>query len=647
MRILFITANPFLPQLHGGMQSSAHELCRTLQQRGHHVAVLGGFMRDDLLGFRCRVQKKIFRRAVSRDSVLGYPVWRAYSPWENVAYVAKNERPDLIVVMAVESVRMALAAQRTKIPILMQLQDVEFQALGGRFEDLGKQVPCVANSQFTAKNYRDAYGVNPIVIFPFISPDNYRTKTTGENVTFINPHPLKGRDIALEVARQCPDIPFTFVESWQLSAEDRQHLVENLVELPNVTHLPPQKDMRKVYGKCKMLLAPSVWLEGYGRVVTEAQFSGIPVIASRRGGLPEAVGKGGILLDPEGPVDEWVAAVRKLWQDNAYRAELSAAALTHAERPENSLSQKLDRWEQILSDVSIAPPSGSVGGAGRSALPADGKRLVPLTPNPISRFYARVAAAIRKRVPRALGYRARMNGRDAWESRFPGLRIHGTTRRRIHLTFDDGPHLVNTPRLLEELKQAGIRATFFVMGKKLQTPEGMELVRRAVAEGHQIGNHTFSHPHLTELNEDQIREQILSTEGLIGALDNGVKLFRPPYNDHNSLVDQVVESLGYRMVSWNVDSKDWHPEYKSEWVERAMEQIAAQRDSIVLLHDFSAVTVENFGEFIASVRKLSDGRFIAPSEAFPPARRWPGNSYLRMLIPLRWRGTNSALRAQS
>jgi glycosyltransferase involved in cell wall biosynthesis len=359
MRILFITANPFLPQLHGGMQSSADELCRTLKHRGHEVAVLGGFMRYDLLGFQCRLQKKILRRTVSRDTVLGYPVWRSSSPWNDVEYVAKKEKPDLIVVMAVESVRMALAAQQTQIPILMQLQDVEYNALGGRFEDLGSDVRCVANSHFTAKNYQDTYGVNSKVIFPFISPNNYRTKTTCENVTFINPHPLKGRDIALEVARQCPDIPFTFVESWQLSDDDRKYLEEKLAALPNVTHLPPQKDMRKIYGKCKLLLVPSMWLEGYGRVVTEAQISGIPVIASRRGGLPEAVGRGGTLLDPEGPIEEWVSAVRKLWLDNQHHAELSAAAFANAERSENSLSQKLEDWEQVLLEVSGAPQSAS------------------------------------------------------------------------------------------------------------------------------------------------------------------------------------------------------------------------------------------------------------------------------------------------
>ena len=88
--------------------------------------------------------------------------------------------------------------------------------------------------------------------------------------------------------------------------------------------------------------------EAYGRVVTEAQINGIPVIASTRGGLPEAVGPGGILIDPDGPIDDWVKAVRNLWDDDAHYAALSAAALAHAQRPEITLAYQIDAWERAL-----------------------------------------------------------------------------------------------------------------------------------------------------------------------------------------------------------------------------------------------------------------------------------------------------------
>jgi glycosyltransferase involved in cell wall biosynthesis len=356
MRLLFVTALGYLPQSHGGVQSSTNELCISLKQRGHQVAVLAALSRTGVLGWKSRIKLQINNRLsgckVFRDSVSDYAVWRAWFPWDELNYVVGKERPDLIVVIvADEPVRIALAALRTQIPLLMRLQDVEFHLHAGQFANLS-DVPCIANSHFTAGKYRSRFGADSGVIYPFILADRYRTKTTRENVTFVNPHPYKGVDIALGVARLCPEIPFTFVESWRLPDEQRQQLMQKRAMLPNVTLLPPQNDMRAVYGKCKILLAPSVWEEAYGRVASEAQISGIPVVASSRGGLPEAVGPGGILLDPQQPIADWAAAVRELWQDQQQYAELSAAAVAHAERREMTLAYQMDAWERAMLTAS-------------------------------------------------------------------------------------------------------------------------------------------------------------------------------------------------------------------------------------------------------------------------------------------------------
>jgi glycosyltransferase involved in cell wall biosynthesis len=351
MNILFITAHKYLPQMRGGLQSSADDLCRSLVARGHRVAVLAGLMPAGAFALKARIKMQIngrlFGCKVTRETGLGYPVWYSWFPWEAVEHVERKEKPDLIVVMAMQAVRMALAAKSTGIPILIQLQDVEFMKHGGNFEDIA-DLPCVANSRFTAETYHMAFGVNASVIAPFVSKSKYRTETSRENVTFINPFPEKGRDIALAVARRCPEIPFTFVEAWPLTPESRQELVQKLSALPNVMLSAPQDDMRKVYGKCKILLVPSIWEEAYGRVVTEAQMSGIPVVASARGGLPEAVGPGGILLNPEGPIDEWVTATRQLWQDQRHYAELSAAAITYASRSDVDFDYQIGAWERAM-----------------------------------------------------------------------------------------------------------------------------------------------------------------------------------------------------------------------------------------------------------------------------------------------------------
>lgn len=99
------------------------------------------------------------------------------------------------------------------------------------------------------------------------------------------------------------------------------------------------------------LLVPSIWEEAYGRVATEAQVSGIPVIASNRGGLPEAVGPGSILIDPDAPIEEWVAATKRLWEDSQYYEQLSAAATVYAHRPELSYSYQIAAKERLYKQV--------------------------------------------------------------------------------------------------------------------------------------------------------------------------------------------------------------------------------------------------------------------------------------------------------
>lgn len=360
MNILFITAQLFTPQMVGGLQSSVIELALSLKRNGHKVSVLSSLTSKGILGLRGRLFFKLLRWKAAPDNTVGFPAWRAWFPWEAVDWLVKRLKPELVIVLARQPALMASAARAAGVPVLMMLQDVDFTDHGADFSLLGN-VPCVANSQFTADRYRQAFGVEPVVIPPLIDAQKkYKTETTRENVTFINPHPIKGLEIALEVARQCPDIPFSFVEAWPMWPEERRDMEEKLAAVPNITLIPRVEDMREVYSKCKILLAPSVCEEAYGRVVTEAQFSGIPVVASNRGGLPEAVGQGGVVLDPEGDISNWVIAVRRLWHDDAYYKALSAAALAHADRPALKWDTQSGMWEKIIAAAASSRHKGGV-----------------------------------------------------------------------------------------------------------------------------------------------------------------------------------------------------------------------------------------------------------------------------------------------
>jgi peptidoglycan-N-acetylglucosamine deacetylase len=224
--------------------------------------------------------------------------------------------------------------------------------------------------------------------------------------------------------------------------------------------------------------------------------------------------------------------------------------------------------------------------------------------------------AIREFVAKAFDEEVLVEADAASHGPFFGRQIGMAPSRRIHLTFDDGPHPINTPRLLDDLKQFGVLATFFVKGKNLESPQGRMLLERIAWEGHQIGNHTYSHRHLTELTEQEIRNEILKTETLIGNADGGIKVFRPPFGDHDSRVDQIVEELGYRLVLWNVDTFDWDPKCQNRWVRDSMARIVKRKDSLVLAHDSIAATVNQARRLMVNIRELSDSRLIDPSEAF-------------------------------
>lgn len=138
-----------------------------------------------------------------------------------------------------------------------------------------------------------------------------------------------------------------------------------------------------------------------------------------------------------------------------------------------------------------------------------------------------------------------------------GAYMSGDPRHRLMaLTFDDGPDDVFTPQILDILKQNGVRATFFLMGRRAWARP--ELVRRIVAEGHEIGNHTWNHPQLTKLPPDKVRLELGETDRFLRTLTGKpVKVFRPPYGDQDPALLREATNLGYSTVLWNIDSLDW------------------------------------------------------------------------------------------
>ncbi|MCW8930262.1 MAG: glycosyltransferase [Gammaproteobacteria bacterium] len=326
MKILFVTSYGVLPDVVGGLQTTLHELCLALKERGAEPAVLCGYV---------AAHNNAQARPRSDES-LGYPVIRMPDPTGSLTTVAAVIEPDAIVVLTGDNTAaMVVAAMDTGLPTAVYIHNVEFREFGGILLP-DPNICYFSNSEFTARRLHSLFGIHSEVLLPLVQTEKYRIDTSREKILFINPSLLKGVEIFFRVAEKLPDLPFRVFESWNLTKPWLDYCYSRLTQLPNVEWCSPTNNIETLYGSARMLIMPSVWEEAYGRSAIEAQINGIPVISSRRGGLPEAVGEGGILLEPDTDIEFWVEAINKVYSDPVLYQELSDKAKSNATRLEHS-----------------------------------------------------------------------------------------------------------------------------------------------------------------------------------------------------------------------------------------------------------------------------------------------------------------------
>jgi peptidoglycan/xylan/chitin deacetylase (PgdA/CDA1 family) len=191
----------------------------------------------------------------------------------------------------------------------------------------------------------------------------------------------------------------------------------------------------------------------------------------------------------------------------------------------------------------------------------------------------------------------RLEGHDATLESAPLLVKRGRTDKPwVALTLDAGAGAEPTPRMLLALRERGIKITFFLTGKWIA--ENPDLTRQIVADGHEIANHTDTHPDLTRVSAAAMRKELADTEQLMQDVAGATTrpLFRPPYGAYDEGVLRTAVALGYLPIYWTIDSLDSvgepkTPEFLLERVTRALtpEQL---RGAIILAHCGSAPTAE-------------------------------------------------------
>lgn len=153
----------------------------------------------------------------------------------------------------------------------------------------------------------------------------------------------------------------------------------------------------------------------------------------------------------------------------------------------------------------------------------------------------------------------------------------------IALTFDDGPHHKYTEKILDILKQHKVKATFFTIGTNVE--RFPELVEREMAEGHEVANHTYSHKHMAKMTNEELASEILGWQDVMyDHHEHSTKLFRPPEGVVVGEEQAVIEELGYDVILWSIDTRDWAHTPVNTIVKNVTENV--QNGSIVLFHDF-------------------------------------------------------------
>ena len=171
------------------------------------------------------------------------------------------------------------------------------------------------------------------------------------------------------------------------------------------------------------------------------------------------------------------------------------------------------------------------------------------------------------------------------------------TPKYIALTFDDGPSRKYTPILLDGLKERGVHATFFLMGKNIEGEE--DIVKRMSEEGHLIGNHSYEHIQLTKAGAKAVCEAVEHTQEQIEAITGKrSEYIRPPYGDWN---EELEEEIGMTPVLWSLDSLDWKLKDTGKIIRQVLKDV--KDGDIILLHDIFPSSVEAALELIDILQK--------------------------------------------
>jgi glycosyltransferase involved in cell wall biosynthesis len=360
-RILFCDENffPVTPRSRGG-QVSLHNLLMQLAKSYEVHAVFCGdsdkefkYHRIFLHQLKCKFPTKPFWVS----SYLLYEFWK-----KNISRILDAIQPQLVITQYTAAPAVVDACLKRGIKVVYFIHD--FSELKQipiskkiTLKDI-TQLPFVVSSVLrTKKALRQAWKIVVVskfmkkvvkefcnrraeIVYPFLDFANVKIKKKNPKyITFISPDEFKGVDLFAELAKRNPNFKFLVVGKGSSTG------IKKIKALRNVSYLGFIKNLKRVFAKTRILLVPSIYYEGFGMTVVEAAINGIPSIASDRGGLPEAVGDGGMLVGVN-DVKGWQKALEKLYFEKKFYAMLSKKAIEHAQLFDSK--KQIEKFKKVV-----------------------------------------------------------------------------------------------------------------------------------------------------------------------------------------------------------------------------------------------------------------------------------------------------------
>jgi glycosyltransferase involved in cell wall biosynthesis len=366
LRVLYaFDRAPYPLHYSGGAERSCHETMAALAARGLNTMVIGSHRVFNRAELSPEDERRLGVRAIetSADEVVydcGYPVVILRGDFEAGLRRRMAEfAPDIVCTHlngAIEVIRMANRAGAVPVWFVRDAECGnhpdphldEAHALGTRM---------MVSSPFLWNHLLTNHGIDSTVVYPLVDPVACTAPHRGEYLTLINPVQEKGVSIFVRIVERMPELPFLACEGWKMdSSGDIEQTRETFQRFPNVRLIPATSDVREIFAQTRLLLMPSMWREGFGRVALEAQFSGIPVVASRRGGLAD-FREGIVLVEDFMNPDAWVRTIRAIMNDQAIYDRLSERALLHAQRPDLSRDHLIDAFLGTVTPSLSSPMS--------------------------------------------------------------------------------------------------------------------------------------------------------------------------------------------------------------------------------------------------------------------------------------------------